>query len=397
MNKRLSIAQFNDGYPPVTDGVVTCVRNYAYWLNKKYGECTLVVPDRRGVVYHEPYRVVSYASFPLVKRAPYRVGLPELDYKYRQALKQLDFDVVHTHSPFSAGLEALRLKRERGTPVIGTFHSKYYDDLYDYTGSKLLSKTGVSILMYRFSQMNSVWTVSEGAAQTLRAYGFKGPITVVQNGTDLIMPEDPAAMREDARQIVPEIGDVPVFLYVGQLVWQKNLRLIVDACERLANSGERFLMVMVGDGPVRRDLAALIGGAGISDFFRFTGVVSDRRLLSALYLSARAFVFPSLYDTSALVVKEAAAVACPAIAVSGSHAAQGMVHNMNSLLCENNVESLTEAMRFALHSPDEMERIGSGARATLQRSWESVVDEVYLLYKDIILENRRRTKDKGAD
>ena len=34
---RLTIGQFNESFPPIIDGVANVVKNYAYWMNKKYG------------------------------------------------------------------------------------------------------------------------------------------------------------------------------------------------------------------------------------------------------------------------------------------------------------------------------------------------------------------------
>ncbi len=390
MAGRLSFAQFNDGYPPVMDGVVTCVRNYAYWLNQKYGECTLFVPDKRHASYNETYRVVGYRSFPLIRRRPYRVGMPMLDMQYRSALKQSHFDLAHAHSPFSAGVEALRLGKERNIPVVATFHSKYYDDFYAYTKSKALSSQGVRILMRRFEQMDSVWTVSESAAQTLRSYGYRGPVVIMPNGADLVMPENPTRLVKRSDEVAMIPTGVPVFLFVGQMIWQKNIRLILEACVRLNALGARFFMLMVGEGPARRELEALVKKAGLSDCIAFPGVVWDRDLLSALYLRARALVFPSIYDNAPLVIREAAAMSCPSVVVERSNAAQGIRHMENGLLCTNDVQSLCESMRYAVQAREHMLRIGQLARRTLSRSWESIVDDVYLSYRDILRQNKNK-------
>ena len=130
---QLSIGQFNDGYYPVTDGVATCAYNYAYWLNRKYGTCRLYVPVAPDTQFHDPFEVVGYRSVPLKGRPPYRVGMPQLDRAYRKEVDQTRFDLVHTHSPFSSGSEALRIGRRQRIPVVATFHSKFYDDFYEYT------------------------------------------------------------------------------------------------------------------------------------------------------------------------------------------------------------------------------------------------------------------------
>ena len=56
----LTIGQFNDGYLPVTDGVVTVARNYTYWLNQKYAKCMLFAPTKTDQSFHEAFDVVGY-------------------------------------------------------------------------------------------------------------------------------------------------------------------------------------------------------------------------------------------------------------------------------------------------------------------------------------------------
>jgi len=200
------------------------------------------------------------------------------------------------------------------------------------------------------------------------------------------MPEDPERVKARAGEVIALSDDVPMFLFVGQHIWQKNLRLIYEACKQLANSGERFLMMMVGDGSVRGELMALVEDAGLSEYFAFPGIVKDRELLSSLYVNARALVFPSLYDTSGLVVREAAAMHCPAIVVANSDAATGIVHRKNGLLCENDIDSLTQQMRYAIQTPEACKRMGRNASHTLARSWECIVDDVFWAYRDVLID-----------
>lgn len=58
----------------------------------------------------------------------YRFGEAMLDAHYRKRIRMVELDIVHAHSPFHAGSEALRLAAVRKLPLVATFHSKYYDD-----------------------------------------------------------------------------------------------------------------------------------------------------------------------------------------------------------------------------------------------------------------------------
>jgi glycosyltransferase involved in cell wall biosynthesis len=122
--RRIVTGQFSDALVPIMDGVANVAHNYAYWLNKKYGDGYCIgprVPDYRT----EDPMDIRYLSIPIPKAAPYRYGLPRFDATYKKTLHEIPFDIVHSHAPFVSGKEALRIARRRQIPLVTTFHSKY--------------------------------------------------------------------------------------------------------------------------------------------------------------------------------------------------------------------------------------------------------------------------------
>jgi hypothetical protein len=87
-----------------------------------------------------PYEIVDFGGMPLPKSPQYNAGMPILDVHYQRRIAHVKLDIAHTHSPFIAGHEAYRITQRQGIPLIGTFHSKYYDDFYQITHSRVLSK-----------------------------------------------------------------------------------------------------------------------------------------------------------------------------------------------------------------------------------------------------------------
>ena len=129
---------------------------------------------------------------------------------------------------------------------MATFHSKYYDDFYQTTGSKTLAELGTKYVVNLFAKCDQVWAVSSSTAQVLRDYGYKGPIEIMENGTDLKEP-DPAAAKEAEERFA--LGNLPVLLFVGQMNWKKNIRRILEAVSVLVKEGRELRLVMAGQGP----------------------------------------------------------------------------------------------------------------------------------------------------
>ena len=398
MSTPLTIGQFNDGYLPVTDGVVTVVRNYAYWLNKKYGKCIVYAPNSKRYQNSESFDVQPYLSMPIPGRKPYRFGFPAIDATYRKNVDRVPFDLVHSHSPFSAGSEAYRVAKKHHIPLVGTFHSKFYDDFVQYFHSEHIARTGVNLVIKFFQKCDSVWTVSDATVETLREYGYQGPVTVINNGTDLAPPEtqeEILSARRQAEEVCSLAPDQPLFVFVGQHIWQKNVKMILQAAEQLRFIEPNFKLVFVGTGYAKDEMQAFIDEhEGMNQQVSLLGTIQDRTLLSYLYLRASAFVFPSIYDNAPLVVREASAMGAPSILVEGSTAAQGVEDKVNGFLCQNNAESLRDTMLYCLKHPQISQEIGKKAQKTLAKSWSEIVDQVYEEYLKIIANYKMHAQEK---
>ena len=91
------------------------------------------------------------------------------------------------------------------------------------------------------------------------------------------------------------------FLSVGRLEANKRVDLIIRALTHVAR---RWRLVIVGEGPLRRDLESLASTAGISDRVTFAGRITETEL-AALYAGCAAVVFPPFDEDYGYVTLEA--------------------------------------------------------------------------------------------
>ncbi|MGE5496017.1 MAG: glycosyltransferase [Burkholderiales bacterium] len=376
------IGQFNDSFAPIADGVGNVVKNYAYWLKKKqYCDCYVVTPSFPGYVDNEEFEVLRYRSVPVPLRYPYRAGMALFDQSLRNKLRNIRFDLIHAHSPFSSGRLALGIARSRGIPIVATFHSKYFDDFKEAVKSAAAAKLLLKYVMSFFNSVDCVWTVSKTAVETLREYGFKGCVEVVGHGTDF-------SGEEISKE---KCGDGCLrLLYVGQQVWHKNIRLMVLALKMLKDSGLKFKMTMVGEGNAQQSIKRFVQRMGLADDFTFMGKITDRDAMKTVYASADLNLLPSVYDTFSLVVREAAAFGCPSLVIKGSCAAEGIEDGRNGFLSDNDAAAFASRIQKAASDLKLLRAAGAKARNTLYRSWEDVVDEVAMRYADIIKGTKQR-------
>jgi 1,2-diacylglycerol 3-alpha-glucosyltransferase len=384
MDKKLVVGQFNDSFVPVMDGVTNVVKNYAYWLDKKYGECYVATPAYPGYGDREDFPVLRYYSIPFKQREPYRIGLDLLDINFRSAIKSIPFDIVHAHCPFTSGAVAQQIARKNNIPIVATFHSKFYDDFKQVLKIDAFAKICTRIVIDFFNRVDQVWTVSKGAADTLHEYGYKGSIEVVSNGTDFVVPENINDIIKKTEQKLNIKENELVFLFVGQHIWQKNIKMIVEALKLVDDRNIPFRMFFVGDGYAKEELKEYVNELGLDDKITLLGKILDRDYLRSLFARADLFLFPSVYDNAPIVIREAAAVATPSVVIANSNAAEGIEDNVNGFLSENTAQSYANRILEVTKDRDLIIRAGQRAKVTIYRNWEDIVDEVYQRYIEII-------------
>lgn len=129
------------------------------------------------------------------------------------------------------------------------------------------------------------------------------PVTVLPVGIDRlpVTPRPPGLVwREGALRV----------LYVGRFAPEKSLHVLVRALRIAVDRGVDAHLALVGEGPLQGDLEALGRSLGVADRLTVAGPYPRERL-GGVYASADVFAFPSLIETQAFVLNEAAHEALP--------------------------------------------------------------------------------------
>ena len=384
-----TICLLNDSFPPIIDGVANAVVNYAKNIEQHHGHAVVVTPSVPGAEDGGyPFPVVRYPSIDTRKLVGYVAGYP---FSPETALRMQaeKVELMHTHCPVSSAILARSLREVLAAPLVLTYHTKYDIDIAKAVHSKLLQESAIRALVENVSACDEVWVVSRGAGENLRSLGYEGEYTVMENGVD--MPrgrvDADAVAAATAGYDLPQ--NVPVFLFVGRLMWYKGLHLILDALCALRTGGQNFRMVFIGSGGDEREVRSAVRESGLSDCCFFTGSIADREILRAWYARADLFLFPSTFDTNGLVVREAAASGLASILIAGSCAAEGVTDGRNGFLIEENAESLHARLSALCASPETVRRVGETAMRELYLSWEDAVARAAARYDEIIKRYRQ--------
>ena len=383
--KKLKVCLLNDSFPPSIDGVANAVVNYATVIQKSLGEAIVATPSYPGVEDHYPFPVVRYPSLDTTKLVGYRAGYP-FSARAQSRLVAFGPDVIHSHCPFVSNMAARTLREQTEVPIIFTYHTKFDIDIAHALELKLLQSAALRLMLRNIESCDEVWTVSRGAGENLRSLGYQGDYLVMENGVDFPRGAAPEAESSALRRELGLPADVPVYLFVGRMMWYKGIRVILEALSRGRKEGAKFRMVLVGDGAERREMEETARDLGIGDWCLFTGAVHDRELLRRYYSMADLFLFPSTFDTNGIVVREAAACGLGSVLIRDSCAAEGIADGRNGFLVEENGESLWALLRGL--GRGQMRQVGENALRELYLSWEDSVRRAYDRYQVVI--NRYR-------
>ena len=378
-----NICLLNDSFPPQIDGVANAVRNYAEYIEQNHGHALVVTPSFPDVVDEYPYPVLRYPSIDLRKQTGYMAGVP-FSPEIANRLQEEKVSLLHSHCPIASTLLARELREVVDAPLVITYHTKFDVDIANIVRGRLLQEGSIKALVNNISACDEVWVVSQGAGENLRSLGYEGEYVVMRNGVDMPLgklPQDQVRLVTGGYDL-PE--GVPVYLFVGRMMWYKGLKIILDALAQLKMENMDFRMVFVGDGGDASEIREYAENAGLMDRCIFTGAITGRDAIRAWYSRADLFLFPSTFDTNGLVVREAAASGLPSVLIQGSCAAEGVSDGQNGFLIQENTESMAQCLKKLHGNYSAMERVGNNAAKELYVTWETAVGEAFERYQIVM-------------
>ena len=381
-----SVCLLNDSFPPLIDGVENAVVNYAKCMTESGISATVATPSYPGADDESfEFPVIRYSSLNTTRKFGYRLGYP-FGKKAVNAIKASNPLLLHSHCPFSSTLLARMVQQEVDAPIVFTYHTKFDIEINKAVEMNFLRKTAKKFLVDNISACDEVWVVSKGAGDNLKSLGYQGDCVVMENGVDLkkglASPELVAELRQ--KHALP--ADVPVFLFVGRLMWYKGARIILDGLKMIANDGKDFRMVFVGDSVERPEIEQYAKTLGIQEKCIFVGAVHNREIIRGYFTLSDLFLFPSSFDTNGIVVREAAACGKASVLLRESCASEGIEDGKTGLLIEETGESMAKCLSFACENREKLKVLGQTAMDEIYISWEDAVEKATKRY-ELVVEN----------
>ncbi|MDP7033943.1 MAG: glycosyltransferase family 4 protein [Planctomycetota bacterium] len=203
-------------------------------------------------------------------------------------------------------------------------------------------------------------------------------IQVVPNAVPASFREEPIS-REEARL---EFGiKEKTVLFVGRLTNWKGVDHLIRA---VASLSAEIRLSIVGEGPMRAELEALVESLQVGDRVHFLGSI-DHETLPRLYRAADVFVLPSSYEGLPHVVLEAMSQETPVVATAvGGTVELVRDGETGRLVPFADVERLASAIDQVLSDSVFAKRVASGGRdLVIDRTWENLVSRTESSLKEL--------------
>ena len=345
-------------------------------------------PEEEGDVKARADRLeVEVVTIPTLRRSidPIR------DVRALRALRRLFRatrpDIVHTHSSKAGFLGRLAARRERTPAVIHTVHGWSFHDYMPKRDRVMF--TAVERLTARWT--DRIVTVSELDRNKGLAAGIGSfeQYSVIHELNDLdpflSAHEAPAASR--ARLGLP--ADAPVIGTVGRLSDQKDPTTFVHSAAAVAAEIPEARFVMVGHGPLRRDVERVVGELGLRDRFLLTGVRAD---IPAILRSFDVFLLTSLWEGMPLVIPQAMACRVPVVASTADGNRELIRDDHNGLLAPpSSPDQFARGVVRLLREKDLRDRlVHQGTRTAKDFTLAHTIPQLENVYLDCLQRRNRQ-------
>jgi len=263
-----------------------------------------------------------------------------------------------------------------------------------------LRKLGVTNIVGMTQGHETGWAMTPGTRQALRKIGNDTDyLTYISEYTHkkiakALSPSAAARMRRivpgvnvtefspgnlsSGNQLRTELGwtDRPVIVCVSRLMARKGQDELIRALPKIHQTAPNASLIIVGDGPYRKDLERLVKKLGLENFVHLTGKVSQTEL-SKWYAAGDIFAMPCRtrmggWDVEGLgiVFLEGSATGLPVIVGDSGGAVDAVIDGETGYLVDGtNTAEIADRIAYLFANPDVAKKMGEAGRNWVTQEW----------------------------
>jgi glycosyltransferase involved in cell wall biosynthesis len=374
------------------DGLSPFIWEYCLRLSGRGWHVTVLVPHHKSLKDEEIWDGVTIRRFrylperfedmaytggimPNIKRRPWRViKLPLYIYAmYREALKIVrndKFNLVNFHWLFPSSFWLGRFVKVSGLPVVMTGHGT---DIH--LASKGIFKKFADSALARASAL----TINSNYMKSILQNNILPPrVEIIPMGVD----------TEKFRPLNKLPSQSKTILYVGRLIKQKGMDLLVAAFVDVIRSVPDARLQIIGYGPERANIENIISSHHFEHAVKIIDMVGHDDL-PVIYNNSRILVLPALIGEGlGMTPAEAGACGVPTVTFGLGGTSELVIDGQTGLIVKPQIATLRDGLLKLLQDDNLADELGRHARerVTSLFGWDAVIDKFDALFSEIIYE-----------
>ena len=316
-------------------------------------------------------------------------------FQIKKLLRQLQPDIVHTHSA-KAGIlgrfagYSLKGKWAENLPaVVHTIHGLAF---HQYQ-SQWLNKFYIAI--EKSAAKRTDFFVSVANAMTTQAItaGIGRPEQYVTaysaiEEDDFLEPISQERKREFRRKYGID-EDAIVLVTIARLFMLKGHEYIIESAKHLSKRFENCIWLFVGDGNLAERFKREVRQLGLAERIKFTGLLPPSQIPLAIQ-SSDILVHCSLREGLARTLPQAMLCGRPAVSFDVDGAREVVNENTGRLIEPKNIEQLTKACAELIEDEGLRKKLGENGRESVKEKFapETMVDTIEAVYRKLLKQNK---------
>ncbi len=292
-----------------------------------------------------------------------------LDFIQREGFTEL---IISTPGPI--GITALIAGKMLGLRISGIYHTDFPQYIRILTDDSFLESLAWTYMQWFYSQFDVILVNSEHYRKAWIDRGIDPQkLQIMPRGLDTVL-FNPAHRESNFWAKYGKRDEEIGLLYVGRVSREKDLEVLVKACDLLAKQSVAFRPLIVGDGPFLEELKRLLPTGC------FTGYLAGIELARA-YASADIFVFPSTTDTFGNVIIEAQAAGLPCVVSDTGGPRELITHGVDGYITKSlDAADFAAAIARLLSDAPLRESMSHSARTRVEnRDWHEAFTSFWAL------------------
>jgi len=341
-------------------------------------------------------------------------------FQIKKLLRQLQPDIVHTHSAKAgilgrfAGYRCVRCHCEACTAGRG--------NLYRYV-SRLLRRFaprndkeakhrpvivhtihGLAFHQYQSQWLNRFYIAIEKSAAKRTDFfiSVANAMTAQATAVGIGKPEqyvtaysaieeddflEPISeeRKRDFRQKYEISKDSIVLVTIARLFMLKGHEYIIESAKQLSKRFEKCIWLFIGDGNLSDHFKQQVCQFGLAEKVKFTGLLPPSQIPLAIQ-SSDILVHCSLREGLARTLPQAMLCRKPAVSFDVDGAREVVNENTGRLIEPKNVEQLTKACAELIEDEDLRKKLGENGRESVKEKFapETMVDTIETVYENLL-------------